>query len=128
MEKRKEAEELLDKVLDGAAPFTSEIEEKLEKELLREGIRTNIFGFDFVCTCFACPEQYDIYFNDQYVAYLRKRNGYLTAHPVIDGKIQWNNVFYHEESGDPYDGVIENREEVFKNITRELKKHFILPK
>jgi hypothetical protein len=128
MEERKDDEELLDKVLDAAVPFTPEIEEKLEKELLRVGTRINIFGFDFVCTCFACPEQYDIYFNDRYVAYLRKRHGHLAAYPVIDGEIQWDNAFYKEESGDPYDGVIENRVEVFKNITREIKKHFVLPK
>jgi hypothetical protein len=30
-------------------------------------------------TCFMCPEQYNVYLNDEKVAYLRLRHGHFTA-------------------------------------------------
>lgn len=118
----------LDEVLDSMTPLTPELEEELERELMMSGTETIINGCRFVCTCSMCPEQYDVFFNDQYVAYVRKRHGHLAAHPVIDHEIQWDEEFYSEDSGDPYDGVIENREDTLKNIAREIKKHILLPK
>jgi hypothetical protein len=99
-----------------------------EEGLLRSGNRITINGVDFVCTCSMCPEQYDVYFHDQYVAYVRKRYGQLRAHPVINGEIQWDNVFYQEDEDDDYGGTIDNREETLGKIAHEIKKHILLPK
>ncbi len=35
--------------------------------------------FKLVQTCGACPEQYDVYFEDRKVGYLRLRHGYFRA-------------------------------------------------
>lgn len=41
---------------------------------------TVINGYKLVCTCWACPEQYDVYDDlDQQVGYLRLRSGWFRA-------------------------------------------------
>ena len=42
---------------------------KIEEDILRTGKVTTIGGFDFKCTCFACPEQYDAFLDGQYAAF-----------------------------------------------------------
>ena len=98
------------------------------KEEVEIGTKFTINGVDFVCTCQSFPEQYDVFFHDQYVAYVRKRFGHLRAHPVINGEIQWDNVFYQEDEDDEYGGTIDNREETLGKIAHEIKKHILLPK
>lgn len=82
-------------------------------------------GYDFVCTCHACPEQYDVYEGDykdgKYVAYVRKRWGHLTVHPVVNGEIIWDKLIYEEVEGDDYNGVIDNKEKTFDNIVNKIK-------
>ena len=81
-------------------------------------------GYDFVCTCHACPEQYDVYEGDykdgKYVAYVRKRWGHLTVHPVVNGCINWDKLIHEEVEGDDYNGVIDNREETFEKIVEAI--------
>lgn len=38
-----------------------------------------IFGYQLVQTCGACPEQYDVFLNDKQVGYLRLRHGWFRA-------------------------------------------------
>jgi hypothetical protein len=105
------------------------IDRLLDSSLFNEdNDKITINGVDFVCTCSMCPEQYDVFFHDQYVAYVRKRYGQLRAHPVINGEIQWDNVFYQEDEDDEYGGTIDNREETLEKIAHEIKKHILLPK
>ena len=39
----------------------------------------NISGYTLVMTCGACPEQYDVFFGDEEVGYLRLRHGHFRA-------------------------------------------------
>lgn len=68
----------------------------------------NILGCKLVMTCFACPEQYDVYYNDTQIGYLRLRHGTFTAdypdcggeqvytaHPVGDGIFEDNEREYY---------------------------------
>lgn len=111
--------EVIDRIL-----YNLEITDN-DEDLVRSGEKLTINGVDFVCTCQACPEQYDVFFHDQYVAYVRKRYGHLRVHPVINGEIDWENVFYQD---DEYGGTIDNREETLEKIAYEIKKHILLPK
>jgi len=65
-------------------------------------------GYEFRRTCLACPEQYDVFKNGKYVAYIRKRWGRLTVNPVKNSEILWDTVLYSETDEDPYRGTIEN--------------------
>lgn len=38
-----------------------------------------IQGCKLIRTCFACPEQYEVFYNDQQIGYLRLRHGYFRA-------------------------------------------------
>lgn len=41
-----------------------------------------------VCTCSACPEQYDVFYGEQRVGYLRYRGGTFTAeYPDCGGEV-----------------------------------------
>lgn len=47
-------------------------------EFPRTGTRDRtILGLDLVNTCYACPEQYDVYMADKQVGYLRLRHGWF---------------------------------------------------
>lgn len=87
---------------------------------------THLDGYDFVCTCFACPEQYDVYkgsYEDgNQVAYIRKRWGHLAVHPVVNGQIKWDETIYDESSGDGWSGTIDDKEKTFANIINVLNK------
>lgn len=64
-----------------------------------------IDGYKFVLTCFACPEQYDVFDNENnQVAYLRLRYGHFKVHcPDYGGDIVYeanpvgNGIFTDEE-------------------------------
>ena len=47
----------------------------------------NILGIELVCTCGACPEQYDAFYEGKYVGYFRLRHGfYSVTYPDWDGE------------------------------------------
>lgn len=49
---------------------------------------TSLNGFRLVQTCWACPEQYDVFKNDKQVGYLRLRHGSFTVEvPDCGGKL-----------------------------------------
>lgn len=77
-------------------------------------------GYEFRCTCLACPEQYDVFKDGKYVAYIRKRWGHLTVNPVKDSEIIWDNVLYSETDEDPYSGTIENIDATLDRISKVL--------
>lgn len=112
------------------------MEQKISKEEFREHLSkvsqafkdmydpkyntTECRGYDFVCTCHACPEQYDVYEGDykdgKYVAYVRKRWGHLAVHPVENGEINWDKVIYQETENDPWNGTIDDKDYTFNKI------------
>lgn len=46
-----------------------------------------ILGLDLVCTCGACPEQYDAFYEGEYVGYFRLRHGGFTVDDSKDNTI-----------------------------------------
>lgn len=49
-----------------------------------------INGCTLELTCYACPEQYDVYFQDFQIGYLRLRHGRFTAeYPDVGGKLAY---------------------------------------
>lgn len=50
-----------------------------------------IHGYRLDRTCFACPEQYDVYAGDSLVAYFRLRHGSFTATcPDVGGEVVYD--------------------------------------
>lgn len=86
----------------------------------------NIDGYVFRCTCVACPEQYDVYLGDKYVAYVRKRWGHLRVYPTINHEVDWSTVIYEKEDDDEYCGTIDDRENTLKTIVEKIKKYYDL--
>lgn len=68
----------------------------------------NIKGLNFKCTCFACPEQYDVFDNDEnIVGYIRLRWGNLTCeYPDVGGEL-----IYCANIGDGWTGGFESEEQ-----------------
>lgn len=91
-------------------------------------------NIDFICTCCACPEQYDCIFdynNKSYqVGYVRLRYGKLTcSFPDVGNKTIYEHIFEDE----PYLGVFPSEEERSKHLeiisellTDELIPHIIM--
>lgn len=74
--------------------------------------------YNFVQTCEACPEQYDVYRDGKKIGYVRLRYGYLTA--------DLNNVevYRHRFNDDEYKGCFDTNAErdiFLKYISRKLK-------
>lgn len=67
-----------------------------------------IKGLNFVMTCSACPEQYDVFDkNGRMVGYVRLRWGGLTCeYPDVGGEYIYTAVI-----GDGYTGEFENQEQ-----------------
>ena len=64
-------------------------------------------GCTLVMTCSACPEQYDVFFEDFQIGYLRLRHGSFTAsYPDYMG----NCVYYGYPKGD---GCFDDEERMF---------------
>jgi hypothetical protein len=62
---------------------------------------------EFKRTCYACPEQYDVFLGTEQIGYLRLRHGYFAAyHPDVDGSC----VFQAYPKGD---GIFEEDERGF---------------
>ena len=87
----------------------------------------HVNGYDFVCTCHACPEQYDVYKGNytrgNRVAYIRKRWGYLAVYPVINYVVDWDNIIYEESEDDKYNGTIDNKAETFNKIIQAVESY-----
>lgn len=67
----------------------------------------NIKGLEFDQTCEACPEQYDVYYDELQVGYVRLRWGNLTVtYPDYDGE-----VIYREGIGEGLTGMFESEEQ-----------------
>lgn len=83
--------------------------------------------YTFECTCGACPEQYDVIRkrDGKCLGYIRCRWGLITAHPVIDNKIDWENYIYVEDI-DPsgWRGVIDDTDKVFEAVAEKLDEMF----
>lgn len=64
-----------------------------------------IEGFKLVNTCYACPEQYDVFKGERQVGYLRLRHGFFTAdYPDVGGR----EVYGAQPEGD---GLFANAQE-----------------
>jgi len=77
--------------------------------------------FYFLNTCFACPEQYEVYRDNGFkCCYIRLRWGSLFAEfPDIDG-----DIIYHYEFEDSFKGTFDNEEErnyYLREISNRLK-------
>ena len=75
-----------------------------------------INGYNFILTCDACPEQYDVFSNGKKVGYVRLRFGCLTA--------DYNNVkvYHHCFNNDEYKGSFDTNAERDKFLTLIAKK------
>lgn len=80
-----------------------------------------IKGLDFVQTCFACPEQYDVFNNGEQVCYVRLRWGCLYAEcPDVGGE-----RVYEADIGDDMAGIFKSedqRQYYLKQIAKAVKK------
>ena len=67
------------------------------KKLMRSTILKNywIKNLEWHQTCFACPEQYDIYYKGEKFAYFRFRFGYLTVSLYKNGELTLDNIYSH---------------------------------
>lgn len=91
-------------------------------------------GLDFRCTCDACPEQYDVYDNNNnIVGYVRLRFGSLTCdYPDVNGK-----EIYYASVGNGWNGCFNSdsqrrvhltkiADEIIKKIREEdMKMRFL---
>ena len=81
----------------------------------------------WICTCPACPEQYDVFDGDKPVAYVRLRYGGLSVNPYIDGdRIDWNTELYRHQFDDGWKGCFdddEERDKYQKEIEEVILKH-----
>lgn len=80
----------------------------------------------FFRTCFACPEQYDVWFNDKQIGYVRLRWGTLRAYyPDVGGET----VFQQTIGTDSWDGMFETDEQrctTLCKIAEILKEKYTL--
>ena len=87
-----------------------------------------INGCTLVRTCYACPEQYDVFFHDFQIGYLRLRHGNFTAeYPDVRGRLAFQDypkgdgVFETDERYAYLELAVENLIRVHNNevITRQ---------
>lgn len=76
---------------------------------------TNTYEYDLVRTCFACPEQYDVYDKrNRKVGYLRLRHGEFRAeYPFCGGETVY-------ESHPDGDGIFEDYERIYE-LTKAIE-------
>lgn len=64
------------------------------RRLYREPDDFEIHGLRFVCTAWACPEQYDVYKGDEQIGYVRLRHGVLRVErPSAFGELVLEQAF-----------------------------------
>jgi hypothetical protein len=74
-------------------------------------------GVRLVCTGCMCPEQYDVYFDDTRIGYLKLRYGVFTAkYPNACGEVVYRCTFLYDE----YKGAF-TREERAYSIPRAVE-------
>ncbi len=81
-----------------------------------------IGDYYFELTCYACPEQYDVFIGSDKVAYVRLRHGYLS----VEAPDCFDDMVF-ETSNIEGDGTFYNRKErdfYLKKITKELDKFY----
>ncbi len=75
---------------------------------------------ELVETCGACPEQYDAFYEDEEVGYLRLRHGYFRAEYrgrlVYDANTIGDGLFEYEERDEH---LTKARKAIFKAMTTE---------
>lgn len=78
-----------------------------------------IKGLDFNQTCFACPEQYDVYDNNgEQVGYVRLRWGNLICeYPYVGGE-----EIYYARVGDDWAGIFKNEQQRRYHLTMIANK------
>lgn len=82
----------------------------------------------FVKTCEFCPEQYDVFYNDKCIAYVRLRFGHLSVNPVIDDEIDFYNFLYSKVFKDKWKGNFKNwfeRYRYMRKIKKAIKEYLI---
>ena len=83
-------------------------------------------NLQLVCTCGACPEQYDVYSaENELVGYICFRLGSLYCCSQNQNGIDFDNVVYTWDCNDGWAGVIPDdvREEVLENCKQALAKY-----
>lgn len=89
-----------------------------------------IQGLDFKLTCLACPEQYDVFLDDEEVGYIRLRHGVLSVDftPTEERLGEWDaDVIYPQElkilTGDGNFSNEEERNYFLNRCAEEILKH-----
>lgn len=79
----------------------------------------NIKGLNFTCTCYACPEQYDVFdSNGKIVGYVRLRWGWLRCdYPKVGGE-----TIYDSDIGDGLTGRFESEEQRMEHLNKIADK------
>ena len=79
-----------------------------------------IKGLDFKCTCSACPEQYDVFDNNEnIVGYVRLRWGGLTCeYPDVGGECIYNVSI----GGDGWTGCFDSKEQRMHHLNNIADK------
>ena len=99
-----------------------DIKQKYEQHKRFQKMNIHIHGYRLEQTCFACPEQYDVFdCEDNQVAYFRPRHGrFYAAMPDHGGTIVYES---HPEG----DGIFEDDERVkeLTNAILAVQKHLI---
>ena len=81
----------------------------------------NIKGLDFICTCSACPEQYDVFDSgENIVGYVRLRYGGLSCeYPDVGGE-----EIYYASVGNGWCGSFENENQRMRHLNKIADKIF----
>jgi hypothetical protein len=62
--------------------------------------RVKCYNFEFISTCYACPEQYDVFLEGKIVGYVRLRWGMLRCnYPDVGGEEVYKHVFDEDYLG-----------------------------
>ena len=79
-----------------------------------------IFGCELFRTCFACPEQYDVFYEGKQIGYLRLRHGNFTVeYPDVGGKL----VMFASPKGDGIFELDEREHYLTKAVYSLLREH-----
>lgn len=75
-------------------------------------VRYKTANFEFVCTCYACPEQYDVFLEGKQVGYVRLRWAGLSCdYPDHMGDSVYSFSWYGENGLDGYKGCFTSDDE-----------------
>lgn len=78
-----------------------------------------IDGLVFKLTCFACPEQYDVYLDNKQIGYVRLRWGHITAeYPDVMGKL----IYDEDAGGYDFAGCFHSESERIMHLTEIARR------